>query len=113
MAVYMSVCEDAMQQRATGSTVPLAECWGCTNHPTFHTSRHHLYRECPNKNDQQVRANKAIALQAFLERRQSGFNSDNYQPAPRVGMVLQAQNWEADGFPSPRTSALIATIADP
>jgi hypothetical protein len=44
VAVHMSVCEDVMR-RATGSSTPPVECWGCTIHPQFHEQRFHFYRD--------------------------------------------------------------------
>lgn len=112
-AVLMSVCEDSMR-RATGLETPAAECWGCTNHhnPEIHRNRFHLYAECPHKADPVVRANKAKALQEFLQRRQQQ-RTGRAPPETASVQTATVANWEAQGYPSQRTAALITTISNP
>ena len=114
-ATHMSVCEDSMR-RATGMPVPPTECWGCTKHPQFHETRFHRFAECPNKNDPVVRANKAAALKEFLEKRNRGQSFNPCGPAAAASVAspsVNADDWEAQGYPSKKMATLVATIAAP
>lgn len=55
-SVYLSVAEEALR-KATGSAYPPIECWGCTNHKSFHETPFHRWGDCPNRGDIQVQAN--------------------------------------------------------
>ena len=111
-AVMMSVCEDSMR-RATGMDTPPTECWGCTNHPNpeMHRNRFHRYSDCPHKADPIVRANKAKALQDFLAKRQQ--QRTGQTPPGASIQTATVKDWEAQGYPSQRTAALITTISNP
>jgi hypothetical protein len=60
-SIYLSFAEEAMQ-RATGSSLPPLEFWGCTDHPKYHGSRFHRWKDCPYRGDQSVANNAQKGL---------------------------------------------------
>jgi hypothetical protein len=103
-SVYLSVAEEAMQ-RATGSALPPIECWGCTDHPQYHSNRFHRWTDCPYRGDPSVAGNAKKGLQQFLDKRKANrrSNNDSNSSAP----------WRQRGYPNQTVAHLIASIADP
>ena len=81
-AIHLSVAEDAIR-RATGSPAPPKECWGCTD-TKFHAQRFHLFRECPNRSDPDVRQNFSKRLGLFRQSRSDNtyYNNNNTYTNP-------------------------------
>jgi hypothetical protein len=101
-SVYLSVAEEAIQ-KATGTNLPLLECWGCTNHPKHHEQRFHRWIECPYRGDQSVQALAKKGLQQFLEKRRS----------TRQQRSNRSDQWQASGYPNQQVAQIIASIASP
>ncbi len=116
----MSIVEQALQQ-ASGTKVPI-KCFGCANLPKYDDKACHLWRDCPNKADQEVWKNFQVNLQKFREERQArnaqrggGFgqasqhNSGSRNHCGGGGTMV---NWERQGCPSKHAHDQIKAIVD-
>lgn len=61
-AVHLSATKKSLSQAKREAPLVL-ECWGYTNHASFHNDRHHLFRQCPNRRDPRVQANFKTTLE--------------------------------------------------
>lgn len=115
-ATFLSAAEEAIS-KATSKQFR-RECWGCTNHSKFHKTRHHLYRECPNKDDQENLTNFKNAINAYYQARRQGPNN-RYQPQANQATPTSAFKARATelttscqdkGFPNEGLAQLLCQI---
>ena len=114
-AIHLSVAEDAIR-RATGMPAPPKECWGCSD-TKFHADRYHLFRDCPNRADPDVRQNFAKRLGLFRQTRASaGYGPGTYGP-PRPDAnaaihtaIFDPLAWNDNGWPNLECALIISEM---
>ena len=112
-AIHLSVAEEAIR-RATGLPAPPKECWGCTD-TKFHPERFHLFRECPNRADPDVRQNFAKRLGLFRQNRAAaGYDTSHYNrndTGPSVhSAIFNPVTWEANGWPNLECALILSEM---
>jgi hypothetical protein len=91
----LSLAEQALRD-ASGTRSP-PQCFGCAGLKAYEDKCHHLFRDCPHKEDPQVIENFKQSLQAFRDRRNSQRN----------------RTWKESGYPNKTMAALVKRLADP
>jgi hypothetical protein len=115
----VSIVEQALRN-ASGVRRPI-KCFGCQGLEQYDSNAYHLWKDCPNKADQEVWKNFQINLRRFREekarRREERRGQGGYygptgaeQPfEPREPSTLV--NWQRLGFPNRAMSETIEAIA--
>jgi hypothetical protein len=115
-AVHFSAAEESLS-RAKREAPVAPECWGCTNHASFHTDRHHLFRQCLNRRDPGVQANFKTALEEYrTQRRAQQSMAGRYGPCAFVieHRITELElNWQSEGFASAHQAELFCTVVNP
>lgn len=111
--IMCKACESAMH-RATGTVFPPPECWGHTDDPRFHTTRHHIFCDCPDTTDPAVKARAFAKIKDFMKECQATQTAQaNASPAAMTtAPQFDSNKWKENGFPSTDVQALRATIVD-
>jgi hypothetical protein len=78
---------------ASGTKMPI-KCFGCDGLAACDHQKHHLWQNCPNKNDGAAWNNFNVNLKKFREERQSRHqgNQDTCRPNQKQGRTML--NWE-------------------
>jgi hypothetical protein len=100
----VSIVEDALQ-KSSGMRAPM-KCFGCDGLPEYADDCHHLWRNCPHKDDRRTWNNFQHNLKLFRERLQTR-NNTNYNNNTQS----RSQNWQRDGYPTQQAHDQIQAIA--
>jgi hypothetical protein len=95
----VSIVEEALQN-ASGMKVPM-KCFGCDGIPEYNNNCYHLWRNCPNKNDNRTWTNFQQNLRNFREKRRTA--------PPRN----DDHNWNRAGYPNQQIQDQFRAISDP
>ena len=113
---FMSPAETALRS-ASGTQRPI-ECWGCSGHPTFHETRYHSFRDCPNKWDPDVRKAAFRRMkqmrEEWEERKLEADPEGNKRKRDGNGLMAKAdamRNWRELGFSTKREAERAADAA--
>jgi hypothetical protein len=110
--IFLSVAEEALQ-KATWTTSP-PDCWGCHGIADLHNKRWHLFRECPNKQREDIQTQfrkHAREYKAFMEATRKNGTTDLYKPpGVLLNMAQVTHQWQTMGFPSIEVAQLWETI---
>jgi hypothetical protein len=90
-SAFVSQAEADLRQ-ASGEQ-NLVECWGCKDVPRFHNKRFHRYRNCPHRDDPEVRNKAMERARQWRENRNGQFNST-------LSPNALSSDWEQLGFSS-------------
>jgi hypothetical protein len=96
----VSIVEEALQ-KSSGMRAPM-KCFGCDGLPEYVNDCHHLWRNCPHKDDRRTWNNFQQNLKLFRERLQTRGTSNNRN---------ESQNWKRDGYPTQQAQDQIRAIA--
>jgi hypothetical protein len=77
-----SIVEEALQQ-ASGTRIPI-KCFGCMGLPKYNDKAYHMWRDCPNKGDQEVWRNFQVNLKKFRKEKQAR-NKQGYGRTSQYG----------------------------
>jgi hypothetical protein len=78
------------------------KCFGCDGLPEYANDCHHLWRNCPHKDDRRTWNNFQQNLKLFRERLQTRGTHNNRN---------ESQNWKRDGYPTQQAQDTIHAIA--
>jgi hypothetical protein len=113
----VSIAEQALRN-ASGIRRPI-KCFGCQGLEKYDQNAFHLWKDCPNKADQEVWRNFQTNLRRFREekaRRQDDRQGDYYGPTDPARATTEPAttlvNWQRLGFPTKTMSETIEAIAD-
>lgn len=96
----VSIVEEALQ-KSSGMRAPM-KCFGCDGLPEYANDCHHLWRNCPHKDDRRTWNNFQQNLKLFRERLQTRGPHNNRN---------ESQNWKRDGYPTQQAQDTIHAIA--
>jgi hypothetical protein len=94
----VSIVEEALQN-ASGMKAPM-KCFGCDGIPEYSNNCFHLWRNCPNKNDNRTWTNFQQNLRNFREKRRNTQRNDD-------------PNWNRAGYPNQQMQDQFRAIANP
>jgi hypothetical protein len=96
----VSIVEEALQ-KSSGMRAPM-KCFGCDGLPEYADNCHHLWRNCPHKDDNRTWNNFQNNLKLFRDRQQNrGQNNNNRGDS----------NWKREGYPTQQAHDQIQAIA--
>ena len=102
---FISPAESALRN-ASGAERPI-ECWGCTGHATFHSSRFHSFRDCPNRYDEEVRRVAFRRMKQMKEEwetkraaREQPMATRKREAAAMITKTEAIRDWRDLGFPN-------------
>jgi hypothetical protein len=93
----VSIVEQALQN-ASGLRVPI-KCFGCDGIPEYENNCYHLWRNCPNKDDNRTWTNFQQNLRLYREKKAAQRNED--------------PNWNRAGYPNQQMQNQFQAIANP